>query len=88
MLLALPCFSVQIFVRGLEGKTITLDVELNDNVLGIKEKIEAKIKVPLGFQRLVYEGKQLSDDKTLLEYNITKDSTLHLLLRLRAGELF
>lgn len=86
LVLAWPCLSLQIFVKGLDGKTMTFEVELEDPVLSLKEKIEAKTKIPPHLQRLVYAGRQLSDDDVLSDYNIQRASTLHLLLRLRAGE--
>ena len=74
-----------IFVKTLTGKTITLEVEPSDSIEKVKVTIQDEEGIPVDAQRLLFSCKGLEDDRTLSDYNIEKDSTIHLIVRLRGG---
>ncbi|ORZ33949.1 ubiquitin-related domain-containing protein [Catenaria anguillulae PL171] len=76
---------MQIKVKTLTGKEIEIDVNPDDKITRVKEKVEEKEGIPPPQQRLIFGGKQMADEKTLADFNVAAGSVLHLVLALRGG---
>lgn len=78
---------MQLLVKTLAGKTITVDAEEGDTVDQLKQKLNEKEGIPVDQQRLIFGGKQMESDRTLTDYGVTNGATMHLVLRLRGGSM-
>jgi len=86
-LLTLRGGSLQVFVKTFAGKTITVEVEPDESIESLKNKVQSKEGVPPNQQRLLFGGKQLDSRKSISDYDIEDESTMHMVLRLRGGEV-
>ncbi len=78
--------SFQIFVKSINGKSRTIDVNSTDTIASLKQKLQEKEGIAVDEQRLIYSGKSLENEKTLESYNVGADATLHLVLKVRGGK--
>lgn len=80
-----PGDSFQVFVKTLQGETVTLEIMPFETVKNVKRKIQDKEGIPVDEQRLLLNGKQLECDRTVKSYDVQKGSTLHVAARIRGG---
>lgn len=72
-----------VYIKTLTGKTLMINVDQNESIEGLKEKIQEKEGIPPDQQRIIFAGQELSDEKHFEDYSIKKEATLHLVIRLR-----
>ena len=88
LVLGVPRGGMELFVKTLTGKTVTIEVEEGESIEDVKAKISEKEGIPPEQQRIIFGGQQLQDGKTIDDYDLSDDSTLHLVLRLVSLSLF
>ncbi len=81
VLIPVTASAMQVFVKTLTGKHITLEVEPTDRIEDVKARIYEKENIPVSEQQLIFAGKELEDGNTLQDYSIQKDSILHWVAR-------
>ena len=80
------CKTIEIIIKTLAGRTIPLNVQPSDKIIDIKFRVQEKVKFVRELPRLIFEGFQLADNRTLADYNIKDKSLIYLVFRLLGGK--